>query len=146
MTCSVNHILSPLWADNSPACTRLVEGKFQGKSLFWSYSVNFTPDPVLPLFWVDAFFPADCVALFKNLGANNDAASLYRSGLNISVQPAWWRRFSGKYLFQRCVASWHLDDFPSALLSIFTRRTKLVFRGRWRGVNNHYQSGKSVIV
>lgn len=52
LLCSSNHIFSPLLADNSPGCTCLVEGKFKGKCLFLSDSVNFTPESNPPIpFW-----------------------------------------------------------------------------------------------
>lgn len=49
LLCSMNHIFSPLLADNSPGCTCLVEGKFKGKCLFLGDSVNFTLKSMHPI-------------------------------------------------------------------------------------------------
>lgn len=61
LTRSVSHTWSPLLADNSPGCTCLVEGKFQGKSLFSCDSVIFHTGFYVLYFCVYSFLPSPTV-------------------------------------------------------------------------------------
>lgn len=97
---SVSHNWSPLLADNSPGCTCLVEGKFQGKSLFSSDSVIFHTGFYPLWFSVYSFLPSLPVNPFKSHPCRNTWKTGFEHHASVSLVE------TPKYLFKECAASW----------------------------------------